>query len=279
MREMTDTGGPPVLVLTVAYNGATLAGFASQPDQPTVQDTLAAALATLLKRPVKVVGAGRTDAGVHALGQVVSVALDSASEVPRDRATFMRSVNALVDPAVRVREVRLAAHGFSARFSATAREYRYLVATGQNAPLFTDRFAHHVPYELDLTAMRAGAAHLVGEHDFRSFCVVASAEGMRTVRTLERVDITEVTSTADLLGEPLIAITVKGNAFLHSMVRVIVGSLLKVGAGRHEPDWIADALAARDRVEAGPTAPACGLTLVSVTYPDDVWLAWPTAGA
>jgi tRNA pseudouridine38-40 synthase len=115
--------------------------------------------------------------------------------------------------------------------------------------------------------MRAAATALVGEHDFRSFCVTESAEGKRTVREVFSVEIFEERQ----LGEASVVIQVKGNAFLHSMVRVIAGTLVEVGTGRRGPEWVAEALAAEDRAAAGPTAPACGLTLWSVSYPDDVW--------
>ena len=122
--------------------------------------------------------------------------------------------------------------------------------------------------------MRAAAALLVGEHDFRSFCVTNSAIGKRTVRRVETIEIAE----EYILGEPCLTVRVVGNAFLHSMVRTIVGSLAEVGVGRYEPGWVGEALAAKERSAAGQTAPACGLTLWSVEYPDEVWLNRSVAG-
>ena len=165
-------------------------------------------------------------------------------------------------------ELRRARAGFSARFDAVSREYRYRLATGATPPLFLDDVAWWTPRALDLDAMREAARHLIGEHDFRSFCATESAVGKRTFRRLDVVEVAE----EEQLGERHVVVRVVGNAFLHSMVRVIVGTLVEVGAGRRDRQWVADALAARERNAAGPTAPAHGLTLWSVEYPAGVWL-------
>ena len=264
---MTDTAAASPLfaiALTVAYDGADFAGFARQPAQRTVQGELEQALSIALRRPVETVGAGRTDAGVHAVGQVVSFPWDGG-EV--DTRAVLRSLNALVGDGIVVREIRVAREGFSARFDAVRREYRYRIVTGPVPPLFLKSVAWGMLRPLDLDAMREGAAHLLGEHDFRSFCVTESAQGKRTSRRVDHVEIFE----EEHLGERCIVVQVVSNAFLHSMVRVIVGTLVEVGAGRREPDWVAKAMAACDRSAAGPTAPAHGLTLWRVDYPDDVW--------
>jgi tRNA pseudouridine38-40 synthase len=253
-----------VIALTVAYDGAPFSGFARQPGLVTVQSSLESALATVLRSDVDTAVAGRTDAGVHALGQVVSFA--AAGDEPDDTA-LLRSLNALVADGIVVRDVRHARPGFSARFDAIGREYRYRIATGPVPPLFIKPVAWWVKNEVDVAAMNSGAEHLLGERDFRSFCVAESAQGKRTVRRVDRVEIGE----EEHLGERCLAVTVVGNAFLHSMVRTIVGTLVEVGTGRREPDWVMQALGACDRAAAGPTAPAHGLTLWSVTYPDEVW--------
>jgi tRNA pseudouridine38-40 synthase len=255
---------PPVIALTVAYDGSLFAGFARQPDAITVQESLETSLATVLRREVHTVGAGRTDAGVHALGQVVS--FPCGDETPSS-FVLARSLNAMT-PGIVVRDVRLARPGFSARFDARSREYRYRIAGSPTPPLFSAPVAWWVKRELDLDAMSRAAETLVGEHDFRSFCVTDSAKGKRTVRRVESIEIAEEC----ILGERCLSIRVVGNAFLHSMVRTIVGSLVEVAVGREDVGWIGDALAACDRSAAGPTAPARGLTLWSVAYPDDVWV-------
>jgi tRNA pseudouridine38-40 synthase len=253
------------LALIVAYDGAQFAGFARQPELRTVQGELERALEIALRREVRTVGAGRTDAGVHALGQVVSFEADGSEP---EAGVLLRSLNALAGTGISVREVRLGRAGFSARFDAVRREYRYRIVTGPVPPLFVRDVAWWLKSELDLDAMRAGASELVGERDFRSFCVTESAVGKRTVRRVDEIQL----ERAKVLGEECIEVRVAGNAFLHSMVRTIVGTLVEVGTGRREPAWVGEALAACERSAAGPTAPACGLTFWRVEYPEDVWL-------
>ncbi|MGV8082186.1 MAG: tRNA pseudouridine(38-40) synthase TruA [Coriobacteriia bacterium] len=256
-----DTDSPMTIALVVAYDGARFAGFARQPGLTTVQGRLEDALTTVLRTKVEIVGAGRTDAGVHALGQVVSY--EATGREPED-AVLRRSLNALAGPGIVVREVRRARPGFSARFDAIAREYRYRLVTGPVPPLFLEDVAWWVKRDLDVEAMRTGARTLLGEHDFRSFCVAESAEGKRTFRRIDSIEIAE----EEHLGERCLVVRVIGNAFLHSMVRVIVGTLVEVGAGRRDAEWVAEVLEARSRAAAGPTAPAHGLTLWRVEYPE-----------
>ncbi len=261
---MESNLGFPVIALTVAYDGARFSGFARQINAVTVQQRLEESLAIVLRRELLTVCAGRTDAGVHALGQVVSFPFEG---MPPDPDVLSKSLNAMTRGIV-VSQVRFARPGFSARFDAKRREYRYRVHAGPVPPLFTAPVAWGFKKRLDVDAMREAAQLLVGEHDFRSFCVTESAIGQRTVRTVETIEIAEEC----ILGETCLTFRVVGNAFLHSMVRTIVGSLVEVGVGRHSPGWVGDALAARERSAAGQTAPACGLTLWSVEYPDEVWL-------
>lgn len=252
-------------VLTVAYDGAAFHGFARQPGLATVQGRLEEALGVILGRDVLTIGAGRTDAGVHALGQVVSF---DAAEGDPDARTLRRSLNGLAGTEIVVTGVRHARAGFSARHDAQAREYRYLLVPGPTPPLAIRDRSWWTKRTLDLSAMRAGAAHLVGEHDFRSFCFAASAEGARTVRDIEVIEI----QPACEMGEHCIVLRIVGRSFLHSMVRIMVGTLVEVGKGRRDPAWVAESLAACSRDAAGPTAPSRGLTLWHATYPDDCWL-------
>jgi tRNA pseudouridine38-40 synthase len=259
------SAGSPVTALIVAYDGSAFAGFARQDGPETVQGRLEDALRTVLRRDVSLVCAGRTDAGVHAFGQVVSFASEPGDA---DDASLVRSVNALAGPRIVVTAARRARPGFDARHSAVTREYRYRIVTGPVPPVFLAGRAWWVKKDLDLDAMRAGAAHLLGEHDYRSFCVTGSAEGRRTVRD---IDLLEITCAVEM-GEPCVVVRVAGRSFLHSMVRIIVGTLVEVGLGRRPASWVAEALEARQRAAAGQTAPAEGLTLWHVTYPDDAWL-------
>ena len=277
LDSVRDGGEPcgkgPTLALLVSYNGEPFCGFARQEGLPTVQGELERALATVFRHPVDTVCAGRTDSGVHARGQVVSVPLEPGDLDGRSLFALTRSLNALTDDAIAVRRIGRAADGFSARFDAQWREYRYRICTGPVQPVFSQAFAWWIASAdgLDLEAMRAGAANLVGEHDFKSFCVAASAEGKTTNRCVMRLEVSE----DELLGEPGIVVTVVGNAFLHSMVRTIVGTLVDVGCGRRGPDWVAEVLEARDRRAAGQTAPAAGLVFWHVEYPEGA-IRWET---
>jgi len=253
------------LVLTVSYDGAPFRGFARQPGLPTVQGRVEEALGTILRHDVQTVGAGRTDTGVHALGQVMSFDATGDEPAPHD---LLRSLNAIAGPDVVVTGVRIAPAGFSARFDAETREYRYRIVPGPVPPLFLRPTSWWVKHALDLEAMREAARALIGEHDFASFCVAESAEGKNTVRTLESVEV----YPEEQLGEHSVVVRVVGNAFLHSMVRVIVGTLAEVGHGRRSAAWVAQVIESRDRTAAGPTAPPEGLTLWHVCYADDMWL-------
>jgi len=253
------------VVLTISYDGSSFHGFARQPGLPTVQGKVEEALRTVLRREVETVGAGRTDAGVHALGQVMSFDADGTEP---DAHSLLRSLNAMTGPDIVVTGVSTAPAGFSARFDATAREYRYRLVPGPLPPLFLRKTSWWVKHGLNLHAMRDGAAGLIGEHDFASFCVAESAEGKSTIRALETVEVLP----EEQLGEHCVVVRVVGNAFLHSMVRVVVGTLVEVGRGHRPSTWVREVLEARDRTAAGPTAPPEGLTLWHVSYPDDSWL-------
>ena len=262
MDESCACPGEQTAVLTVAYNGAPFCGFAKQPGQVTVQGNLEDALALVLRRNVETTCAGRTDSGVHALGQVVSFEVSEDEFADRNLHTFVRSLNALTDDALIVKDLSFKPAGFSARFDAIAREYHYHIVSGQTPPLFMKDFAWYVPGTLDVNAMRLAAKYLIGEHDFKSFCKAVSAIDKPTHRCVFDITI----EPEAVLGEEVLTITVVGNAFLHSMVRTIVGTLISVGLGRRKPEWVGDVLAARDRNAAGETAPAHGLVFWQVCY-------------
>ena len=252
------------LSATVAYKGEAFAGFARQPGQLTVQGELEAALATVFACPVETVCAGRTDAGVHARGQVVSFAVpaDVFAARVRDEEALARSLNALTHDDIAVRDVVRRPDGFSARFDAVAREYRYFICTDATPSLFLRDFSWHVDKPLDVTKMALASRALIGEHDFKSFCLAASAEDKTTMRRVDEIAFDRM----EVLGEHFLVITVRGNAFLHSMVRTMVGSLVMVGRGQRPVGWLDEVLAACDRSAAGPNAPAQGLTLWNVEY-------------
>jgi len=242
-----------VVRLTVAYDGTGFRGWARQRGLRTVQGVLEAALQRFLRGVPILSVAGRTDAGVHARGQVVSFEADDGLDVDRLR----RSLNATLAPEVVVLDARRAPDGFDARRSATAREYRYRIDIGPVPDPFTARFVWHHPGELSLPRMRTAARHLVGEHDFASFCR-APQGGTSTVRRLERLAVSRTGNRVE--------IGARANSFLHQMVRSLVGTLLSVGEGRIEPGDMAAVLTARDRNAAGAVAPPHGLTLERVVY-------------
>jgi tRNA pseudouridine38-40 synthase len=251
------------LAMTISYIGTDYHGFARQEGLPTVQGLLEEALAVVFRREVLTVGAGRTDKGVHAHGQVVSFQLTDNESNEHSLRQLRSSINALTPDSIQVRTIEHKTLGFSARFSAVEREYRYRLVISETPALFLAPYAWWLSdAHLDIYAMRQAARLLVGEHDFRSFCVASSGKGRNTVREIRSVHIFGM----DHLGEPCLVIQIIGNSFLHSMVRVIVGSLVEVGSLRRSPEWLGEALAARERQAAGPTAPARGLTLWRVRY-------------
>ncbi len=260
--ETKEGRGEVILSLLVSYNGTPFAGFARQPGQLTVQGSIEEALALIFRRGVETVCAGRTDSGVHARSQVVSFSVSESELAGRSAFKLLRSLNALTHEDISVKDVCRREPDFSARFSCTMREYKYFICTDVFAPLLMKGFCWHIPKALDLDAMRQAAAHLIGEHDFKSFCMAASAEGKSTMRNVFSVEVEPLVQW----GENLVVITVRGNAFLHSMVRTIVGTLVAVGLGRRKPDWVVDVLEARNRAAAGENAPAQGLVFWDVSY-------------
>jgi len=237
----------------VAYDGTAYAGFQVQSNAPTVQGELERALSTVCAEAVRVTGAGRTDAGVHASGQVIDFRTASAL----DGSTTGRGVNALLPEDIAVSALEPAAEDFHARFSATGRTYEYRIRHGsERDPLERRRELHHAA-ALDLAAMRDASARLVGRRDFSSFA--AGPGGVRSVRRAEWCE----------LGDAQIRFEITADAFLRGMVRAIVGTLLWVGRGKIDAPAFERIVAASDRRVAGPSAPANGLCLIAVEYGQD----------
>ncbi len=242
-----------IVKLTLQYDGTEYVGWQRQASGVSIQALLEEALAPLEGAPVTVTGAGRTDAGVHALAQVASVPLTVAV----DEDTLQRALNHKLPADVRVVSVERAPDGFHARFAARAKTYEYRIVNGPFLSPFERRYAWHLPHPLNVGAMQAAAAALVGTHDFAAF---QGAGG--SVKTTER----QITSLEVDFDSPHLSIVVSADGFLRHMVRTIAGTLVEVGAGRATPAWVAEVLESRDRSRAGPTAPAHGLFLVSVDY-------------
>ncbi|MBI4261704.1 MAG: tRNA pseudouridine(38-40) synthase TruA [Actinobacteria bacterium] len=241
-----------VVKLVLAYDGTGFRGWARQPGRRTVQGVLEEALGRVLRRVPPLSVAGRTDAGVHARGQVVSFPAADGDDPDR----ILRAVNGMLSPEVVVRAATTMPVGFDARRSASAREYRYRIDLGPVPDPFTARFVWHRPGRLALGPMRGAAGHLIGTHDFASFCRAPEAGG--TVRELREVAVSRSGDRVEVAS--------RADAFCHQMVRSLVGTLVAVGEGRIEPDAIPGILAARDRAAAGPVAPPHGLTLERVAY-------------
>lgn len=253
---------PRLLRLVLEYDGTGLGGWQRQDNAPTVQGHLEAALEQLLGHRVRVAGASRTDAGVHARGQVA--AFSTGHRIPAEG--LRRALNAALPPQIAVSEATeedpAADPPFHPRFSATGKHYRYLLwARRDRAPRWHLR-AWHRPRPLDVAAMQEAAGHLVGEHDFAAFRA-AGCTARSTRRNIAQLGLTWL----DRELEPgLLALDVRGNAFLRNMVRIIAGTLVDVGEGRFRPAQVAEILAAGDRTRGGQTAPAHGLELMRVFY-------------
>lgn len=241
-----------IVRLTLAYDGSGFRGWARNSDQRTVESVLSDVLARVLGDMPKLAVAGRTDAGVHARGQVASFV--APDDVDLERLQW--SINGILAPEVVAEDVRRAPEGFNARFSATGREYRYRIDTGPWPNPFEAQFVWHRPGSLAVSRMREAAGPLLGEHDFASFCRRPQSGG--TVRRLERLSIARA-------GDR-IEITARANAFLHQMVRTLVGTLVAVGEGRLDAGVVRGILVARDRSQTPQMAPAHGLTLERVVY-------------
>ncbi len=280
------------LRVDLAYDGRPFHGFARQPGLATVQGTVEEALAALLEQPVRSVGAGRTDRGVHADAQVLHLDVDpdvpAVGRLLADPAVAVRRLDAALPPSIRVHEVAAVPPGFDARFSATARAYRYRLRDGVD-PQGRGRAGRGVARDpgdvwsivgrLDVPAMREGGRHLLGEHDFASLC--RRAEGRTTVRRVDALTLRRLPATEVRAGRPVgpgrVDLRIEAPAFCHQQVRAIVGCLVEVGRGRRPAAWVGEVLAARDRAAAAAIAPPHGLTLEIVRYGPGLPAAPPAA--
>jgi len=243
--------------LTIAYDGSRYHGWQVQPGFATVQETIQEAVRGLIGPDVRLFGASRTDAGVHALGQAGLIQIDS----PIPTKNLARAITGRLPDdiaIVRAEDVRM---GFDLIGEVTNKLYRYTIFCGRVRPVLHRNFCWHVPSALDVSAMAAAAQALVGKKDFKSFASVADNR-QNSVRTVFRCDVTEKIEE----GNRWVHVEVEGDGFLYNMVRNIVGSLVEVGVGRWEPARIAQALEAKDRRAAGPIAPPNGLCLMWVQY-------------
>ncbi len=239
--------------LTIAYDGTRFFGWERQPNKETIQGKIELVLGQLQGAPVNVIGAGRTDAGVHARAMTANVTLD-VKESPEELRDYL---NRYLPDAIAVREVKEAAPRFHARYNALGKTYRYTCHDGDVKPVFDRRYVTMLDYQPDIEKMRQAASYLVGEHDFAAFCGNPRMK-KSTVRLVDTIDIQR--------RKDRVIFTVHGTGFLQNMVRIIVGTLLEVGRGYWEPEQVQTILDSKDRKQAGPTAPPEGLCLMKVDY-------------
>ena len=240
--------------LEVAYDGTAYCGWQIQPEKPTIEAELNKALTQLLGEDITVIGASRTDSGVHALGNVA--VFDTESRIPAEKVCL--ALNQRLPEDIRVQTSAQVPENFHPRKTESRKTYQYRILNRRIA-LPTDRlYAYHIYYNLDISKMQEASRYLVGEHDFKSFCSVKT-QVLDTVRTIYQLTVSQ--------DGDMITISITGSGFLYNMVRIIAGTLIEVGRGAYPPEKIKDILQACDRNHAGPTALAQGLTLIRIEYP------------
>jgi tRNA pseudouridine38-40 synthase len=259
------------LKITIAYDGTDYSGWQIQPDKPTIQGAFEATWQSLTQESLRVTAAGRTDAGVHALGQVIGL----ATETRLSDDDLHRGLNALLPEDIAVVTIDDAPENFHATYNAVGKRYRYNIHNARAPSVFDRHYAWHYPQPLDVKAMHSAGQGLIGRHDFSSF-ETAGSERPDSIRTIHELTVCHVgeSTAADSHSAVLekmpymnrVTIEVAGDGFLYNMVRTIVGTLIEVGSGKRDINWPAEVLAARDRRRAGQTAPPHGLFLVHVDY-------------
>ena len=255
------------ILLRVAYDGTDFHGWQFQPGVRTVEGELNNAITLLTGKETEVTGASRTDAGVHAMGNVA--VFDTEATVPPER--FAQALNTYLPEDVKARSSEEVPADFHPRKVRCRKVYEYRIYCDRMPDPLRRRECWQVPVKMDVDKMRKAASYLVGTNDFAGFCSVHT-QAESTVRTIYSIDITEG-APAD--GGQQIAIRICGNGFLYNMVRIIAGTLAEVGSGRHEPEWVLEALKSADRTKSGPTAPPQGLTLCEISYFPETEAVYP----
>lgn len=241
------------VMLTVAYDGTNYHGWQIQPNGETIESVLNRCLSALLREKIEVIGASRTDSGVHALGNIA--VFDTDTTIPPEKISY--ALNARLPEDIRIQESKEVAGDFHPRHCDSRKTYEYRIYNAR-FPMPTERLYTYFTYTpLNIDKMREAAGYFIGTHDFKSFCSVDS-QAENTVRMLEYVEVQQTDSR--------IIIRVAGRGFLYNMVRIMAGTLIEIGRGRMEPREILRILEAKDRNAAGPTAPACGLTLMKYEF-------------
>ncbi len=239
--------------LIVAYDGTAYAGWQLQPEQPTIEAKLNKALSELLGEDITVIGASRTDSGVHALGNVA--VFDTICAIPAEKICL--ALNQRLPEDIRVQASMEVPEEFHPRRVSSRKTYEYRILNRRIAVPTERLYAHHVYYPLDIRKMQEASSYMIGEHDFKSFCSVKT-QVLDTVRTIYHLEVKK--------EEDIITISITGSGFLYNMVRIISGTLLEIGRGAYPPVKMEEILRGCDRSLAGPTAPAKGLTLIRIDY-------------
>lgn len=239
--------------MIVAYDGTNYNGFARQPNGVTIQETLEEAISKIVQHEVRTLGAGRTDQGVHAKGQCVT--FDSETKVPAEK--LAKAINSQLPLDISVKSVEEASMNFQPRFGAKRKTYRYQILNAQVRDPFLYKYSLQYPYKLDIELMQEAANEMVGKHDFACFCSAGSSV-KDTVREIYSIDIRK--------HEDLVTVDICGNGFLYNMVRIIIGTLLRVNEGKLSTGDIKKIINGRDRQKAGPTVPPQGLTMLEIIY-------------
>lgn len=246
----------PRVKLIVAYDGTDYHGFVKQKSVITVQQVLEEAIAYILRTPVLIEGAGRTDAGVHAQGQCCI--FDAETSIPV--LSLLRAINSKLPKDVVIKEAEIVPESFHPRFSAKRKTYRYQILNSSIRNPFLERYAYFYPRSLNIEWMKKAAEYMVGEHDFKCFCAAGSTV-LSTVRTIYDLQVFKA-------GD-LITIDVCGNGFLYNMVRIITGTLVKAGEGKIAAGQVKDIIESKERALAGPTVPPQGLTMLNIVYEEN----------
>ncbi len=257
--------------LVIEYDGTNYAGWQMQkspqsivhsPQKRTIQETLEKNLQRILQEKIKVTGSGRTDSGVHALAQTANFKTTSSLTLKK----IQKALNSLLPADISIKEAWEADKDFHSRYRAKSKIYRYFILNGETKSAFLHKHAWHIPYQLDVRLMRKESKVLAGRHDFKSFCASGSSV-KTTIRTIKKISVKEALSQQpSALSSPAIIIEIEANGFLYNMVRNIVGTLVEIGRGRFKEGDLRRILLARNRKQAGPTAPAQGLFLAEVKY-------------
>jgi tRNA pseudouridine38-40 synthase len=255
-QELPPAATSMKYLLTISYDGTNYAGWQVQPNAVSIQSLIQQALETALRKPTPLTGSGRTDSGVHALGQTAHFTHES----PIDKRKLLHSLNGLLPKDIRILAIQNVPDDFHARYSALSKIYRYRLALTENP--FNRLYAYHLPYPIDLSLLKQAARHFLGEHDFTSFSNEAhrGSAAKNPVRNLMRLDVIE--------DPKEIILEFEANGFLYKMVRNITGTLLDIARGKLPLTSLPEIFAAKDRTKAAAAAPAHGLCLIKVLYPN-----------